>query len=62
MVKGEGKQARLTLLDDTPHGARERGPHSEPAVVENLHGNFETVPGVAQDILHRDGSVLEVDL
>ena len=50
------------LLDDGPHGSREGGAHPKPAVVEDLHSDLESITWLAENILHGDGSILEVDL
>ena len=53
---------RLTTVNDTPHGTGEGGSHTEPAIVEDLHGHFEPITGLAEDVLHGDGDVVKIYL
>lgn len=48
--------------DDSLHGAREGGRHAKPAVVQDVHGYFETSAQLSQQTVGRHANVIEVNL
>lgn len=48
--------------DDTLHGPREGSGHAEAAIVEDVHGHFESTSNLSQHTLRRDTHVLKIHL